>query len=277
MRIGNLIIAVLLLSISAVAQPTLRWVCYYSNKAPIPAFDAFDLLILDSETHPELLALSSRGKKLIGYLSVGEAESHRAYFGSVKAEGILLQENPHWKGSFFVDVRDPRWTKRIIEQLIPDILRRGFSGVFLDTVDNAPYLESSDPVRYKGMAASMSNLIKTIRRHFPHIEIIVNRGFEILPQVSSDINMVLGESVFADYDFAAKKYRLVPKAEYQAYVRTLKDARKQNPRLTVLTLDYWDPADKKGVARIYREQRANGFAPYVATLALDQIVPEPKF
>ena len=274
---GCVVVLALGFSPAFVAENSLRWVCYYSDSAPVSAFDNFDLLILDSEHHPDLAALSTRGKKLIGYLSIGEAEDHRAYFGAVKTEGILLQENKNWPGSFFVDVRDPRWTKRIIEQLIPDVLRRGFTGIFLDTADNAGYLESLDPQRYKGMAGAMASLIKDVRRHFPQMPIVMNRGFDILPQVAGDIDMVLGESILADYEFDSKQYRLTPRAEYRTALNLLKDAQKRNRRLTVLTLDYWDPADTKGIARIYREQRANGFAPYVATPLLDRIIVEPKF
>ncbi len=263
-------------SLSLDAAPGTRWVCYYADTASISAFDKFDLAVLDSDASIDLHTLADRGKQLVGYLSIGEAEQTRSYFPAVKSEGILLQENKDWEGSFFVDVRDPRWTKRIIEDLIPNILRKGFEGVFLDTVDNAPHLERTDPVRYKGMSAGMVNLIKTIRKHFPHITLIMNRGFEILPKVENEIEMVLGESIFADYDFASKQYRLVPSAEYQEHVRLLKEARKRKPQLSILTLDYWNPADPKGIARIYREQRANGFNPYVATIALDRIVEEPK-
>jgi uncharacterized protein (TIGR01370 family) len=255
----------------------LRWVCYYSDTAPTAAFDPFELLVLDSDSHPQLQPLSDRKKKLIGYLSVGEIENTRSHFSAAQADGILLEENKNWKGAFLIDVRDPRWTKQVVEHLIPEILGRGFTGVFLDTVDNAPYLEQTDPVHYKGMAAAMVRLIKAVRRQFPRIQIIMNRGFDILPDVAGDIDMVLGESMFTNYDLTAKKHRLAQPTEYRAQVELLKQVRQRNPRLTILTLDYWDPADRQGVARIYREQRANGFAPYVATIGLDRIVKEPKF
>jgi uncharacterized protein (TIGR01370 family) len=270
------IAAGLLITDFAEAQRPGTWVCYYSDLAPLAAFNNFDLLVLDSDSHPALGPLSDRGKRLFGYISVGEVENHRSYFNEVQAEGILLQENVNWKGSFFVDVRDLRWTKRIVEKLIPEMLRRGFHGIFLDTVDNAPHLERVDARRYRGMTAGMVSLIRAIRQHFPRVPVIMNRGFEILPEVESHIDMVLGESVFADYDFETKKYRLTPSIQYRSQVALLKEAQRRRPELTVLTLDYWDPADTAGLAHIYREQRANGFIPYVATLELDEIVPEPK-
>jgi uncharacterized protein (TIGR01370 family) len=252
------------------------WVVYYADQAPPDAFNPYHLVVLESESYPPLRPLSDRGKTLLGYLSLGEVEDHRRYFASVKAEKILLQENKDWKGSYFVDVRDPRWTRRVIEQLIPQILRRGFDGLFLDTLDNPAHLERVNPSRFRGMTAAAARLVRTIRLHFPTIKVMMNRGYEILPEVEGHIDMVLGESVFADYDFKTKSYRLVAPQLYQEQVKILQAARKRRPDLGIFTLDYWDPADKAGIARIYREQRANGFEPYVATVELDRIIPEPQ-
>ena len=55
----------------------------------------------------------------------------------------------------------------------------------------------------------------------------------------------------------------------------LKQAMTATPAPTVLTLDYWDPADKAGIAKLYAEQRGNGFSPYVSVVELDRLVPEP--
>lgn len=251
------------------------WVVYYSDQAPPEAFSPYHLVVLESESYPPLRPLTDRGKTLLGYLSVGEVEDHRRYFSIVKAENILLQENKDWKGSYFVDLRDPRWTRRVIEQLIPQILRRGFDGLFLDTLDNAAHLERLNPSRYRGMTEAAARLVRTIRRHFPSIKLMINRAYEILPEVEGHVDMVLGESVFADYDFKTKSYRLVPQPLYQEQVKLLQAAKKRRPELGIFSLDYWDPADKAGIARIYREQRANGFEPYVATVELDRIIPEP--
>jgi len=263
-----------LLSFSLTAP--IHWAAYYAADGPVAPLAAFDLLVFDGDRHPPLSPLVDRGKTVIGYLSVGEVENTRAHFADVKNEGILLHENENWKGSYLVDVRDPRWSKRIVEQLVPEMLRRGFHGIFLDTVDNAPHLERTDPRRFRGMTDAMANLIRTIRLHYPQTKLIMNRGFEILPQVEQHIDMVLAESIFADYDFATRTYKLVPQNQYQGLVKVLQTAKQRRPQLTVLTLDYWNPDDAAGITRIYSAQRANGFHPYVATVELDRIIEEPK-
>lgn len=255
----------------------IRWLVYYSNKAPLEAFNDYSTLILDSQYHPTLVPLARKKKQLIGYLSVGEVSAQNPLFPELKAEGILLQENKNWPGNLFVDVRNHRWPDRVCNYLIPQMLNAGFHGVFLDTLDNPSYLERLDAAKYAGMAKAAANLVCRIRSQYRKIKIVMNRAYEILPWVEHCIDIMVGESVFATYDFKSGSYRLVHPDLYQQQVRLLKEARARRPWLQVFTLDYWDPTDSAGIARIYREQCSNGFEPYVATIALDRIVPEPKF
>jgi uncharacterized protein (TIGR01370 family) len=256
-------------------QEVERWVVYYSDRAPVSAFDPYDLIVLDRENHPPLEPLSDAGKQLFGYISVGEASQNRGEFSRVESWGILRGENPYWSGSHFVDLRDPRWGKLLIEETIPNVLQRGFQGIFLDTLDNPIELERRDPVGNAGMTRAAARLIKAFKLHWPRVPLILNRGYELLPAVGETIDYVLGESIYADYDFETKTYSKVEAALYQRQVRLLQEAVARTPSLKVLTLDYWDPSDRTRVAEIYRIQRANGFLPYVATIELDRIVPEP--
>ncbi len=253
-----------------------HWAVYYSDKAAPEAFAAYDLIVLDSRQHPPLQPLLNRGKMLLGYVSLGEVERHRSYYGAVKAQGLLLAPNPNWPESRYVDLRDPRWVRRVLEDIIPAVLQRGFHGIFIDTLDNAAHLERMDPVRYRGMTRAAARLVRAIRHHYPRIVIMLNRAYEILPRVASDVDILLGESVLTSYDFRTKRYRRVSPTDYRRQVGWLKAARRRNPRLRILSLDYWDPTDTATVAQIYRRQRRQGFVPYVSIIALDRLVPEPR-
>ena len=275
MRWRAFIAAVAMLAAGTVSAKDLRWAVYYSSEAPIEAFEPYQLLVLDAEYHPPLEPLRARKKVLYGYLSIGEVAQHQRHYDAVKAAGLLVRENPVWKGSWAVDVRDPRWTARILEELIPSILHKGFDGLFLDTVDSAVALETSDRAANAGMTEAVIRLVKTIRRHYPQIRVIMNRGYEVLPEVAGDIDAIVGEAVYARYDFKTKTYVRVPEAEYRAQVDLLQGARKRNPDLRVFSLDYWRSDDPAGIRKIYDLQRANGFEPYVATVKLDSIIPEP--
>ncbi len=260
---------------AAQAAEPVRWVVFYGAEAPLSEFQPYEMVILDDQTKVPIQALKDRGKTVLGYLSLGEVEQHRPWFSAVKAQNLLMQENKNWPGSFFVDVRNPAWAERVLEELVPGILARGFDGVFLDTLDNPEYLEQVDPVRYRGMQEASARLVLALRRHFPQMKIAVNRAYGILPRVARSIDVVMGESVFADYDFEQKTYGRVNPDGYRWQVERLKQARALNPRLRVISLDYWNPDDAAGIAAIYKEQRGNGFSPYVATIELNRIIPEP--
>jgi uncharacterized protein (TIGR01370 family) len=269
------VFAVVLAGLTGWAAVHPRWVVYYSDQAHVEEFRDFGLVVLDSDRHPPLGPLAADGKTLLGYISLGEIEQQRPEFQAVKAEGILAGENPRWPGAYYVDLRDRRWQRRVIERA-PGILAHGFQGLFLDTLDSAIELENRYPDKYRGMTTAAAGLVKALRAAFPSIPIMMNRGYGLLPEVAPFIDILLGESVYATYDPVRHTYRLLPADEYQAQVRLLKDAKKKNPRLRICSLDYWDPTDLAGVRRVYRQERASGFEPYVASIGLDRIVAEPR-
>lgn len=252
-----------------------RWAVFYAAETAFETLGPFDLLVFDRTSHPPLEPLIDAGKTVYGYISLGEMNRQRDEFARLQAWGILGEENPNWEGSHFIDVRDTRWVALVIEEMVPAILQRGFRGLFLDTLDNPVELERRDPVGNAGMTKAAARMIKALKLHWPDVPIILNRGYGLLDRVAFDIDHVLGESVYADYDFSTKTYQKVPTALYQEQVDILKRAQEMNPDLSVLTLDYWDPADTETIAEIYRVQRGNGFSPYVATVELDRIVPAP--
>jgi len=77
------------------------------------------------------------GRKVIAYLSIGEAENYRAYWqGAWKTNppAFLLGENPEWKGNFRVKYWQAGWQKIILAD-VDKIMAAGFDGVYLDIVD----------------------------------------------------------------------------------------------------------------------------------------------
>jgi uncharacterized protein (TIGR01370 family) len=235
----------------------------------------YDIAVLDADIAASAIAVRRPGATILGYLSLGEVHSGRRYYADVKAEGFLLRPNPSWPDARFVDMRDLRWHRRVIEELVPEILAKGFDGVFFDTLDDAEFLEQQDPARFAGMVDAAAALLRGIRRRHPGVPLMVNRGYAVLPQASGTFDMLLGESVYTTYDAATGAYRPVPDADYRWQVERMREAHRRDPRLRLFSLDYWNPDDPRGIARIYAQQRANGFVPYVGTPDLTRIVPEP--
>ena len=255
-----------------------HWIVYYGDgtAAAAESLKHFDLIVLDSDRHPPLTPLLERHRSVLGYLSIGEVNKTRSYFDELRDEGLLLPENPQWKGSYGVDVRNPRWTARVLEKLVPNILQQGFTGIFIDTIDRVIDQERADPVRWRGMNEAMVRVVRALRQHYPKMTIMVNRGYALWPELLPLVDMVVAESLMTTYDFAATKYQDVDKQALERDLRMLQLVREQYRSLPILTLDYWDPDDAAGIVRIYQAQRQRGFIPYVATIALDRIIAEPR-
>lgn len=253
-----------------------KYAVYYSDKAPIEELSSYNVLVLDSDAHPSLSRLKDRGKMVLGYISLGEVAKERFYFSEAKSKGLLLEQNANWPGSYAVNIRNPEWAKMVIEDIIPKIVEKGFQGIFIDTLDTPLALEQRNPAHYQGMSDAAVALVKGIHLHYPYLTLMVNRAYPILPKIAGNIQMVMGESVYSDYDFTHKRYGLVANATYKQQVAYLKDAQKHNKALKIYTLDYAEKQDKPKITHIYQEQRRNGFIPYVATIGLDEIVKEPQ-
>ncbi len=252
-----------------------KFIIYYSDVYPDDEFANYDVIVFDREAHPPLGNLNSKGKVILGYISGGELDSGRSDFEQIKQNQILLEENPNWKGSFIVDVRRPSWTAHVIEDVIPEILRKGFDGIFIDTLDSVEDLEVRHPEKYKGMIEGTANMIKTIRMHYPNMKIMVNRGYKVLPHIAREIDYVLAEGTLAEYDFKTGKSKLFADAVYQEYAGMAEKLKVQAPHLQIMAVDYWDMEDIEGVKKIYQKHRENGFIPYVTTIDLEKVHHQP--
>ena len=253
-----------------------RWAVDYGAATDPAVARAYDLLVLEPDHARPVAPLRGPGSRLLGYISLGEVERARPFVGQLDKAGALQAANPNWPDARMVDLRHPAWRSLIVETLIPDILRKGYDGLFFDTLDNAEAMEAKDPAGNKGMVAAATELVRAIRAQFPGTAIMMNRGYALLPGAAKYVDYVLGEAMASRWSFADKRYEMTPPADWQWQAERLRAAKQSNPAVELTTLDYWDPSDRATVASLYQRERAAGFHPYVATLALDKLLPEPR-
>ena len=91
------------------------------------------------------------GRKVICYLSVGEAEDYRSYWNAswdadkdgspdANAPKFLAAENPDWEGNYKVKYWDQQWQDIILAE-VQRIIAQGFDGVYLDIIDGFEFYE----------------------------------------------------------------------------------------------------------------------------------------
>ena len=230
---------------------------------------SYEMAILDPDVHPPF-ELFSKKTILMAYVSLGEAEDYRSYWTNLKDYSWILGENENWKGNFYADVRDPAWHAIILRDVLPKIVREGFRGIFMDTLDTAEYLESKDPEKFAGSRRAMSDLVLEIRAVFPELLLISNNGFAILPEIAPILNGMLVEDITMMPDFEKGGYRKVLPEERDPKVAVLRPLAKKY-HLPVFSIDYAREGDRFTREICQEESRKLGFRPYVAEKDLSEL------
>ncbi len=134
-----------------------------------------DLVVLDYAkddqtpySSAEVSAMRGQNEKLlVSYLSVGEAESYRSYFGSTWLEEpptFMAESNPEWPNNYKVKYWDPDW-KGIIFDYIDEIIAAEFDGLYLDIIDAFYYWEETAPRADEFYRLEMVSFVQEMRAH----------------------------------------------------------------------------------------------------------------
>src|SRR6516165_4475342 len=118
---------------------------YYGERLD-PQLSAFDVLVLDADSGLDLARIRKRAKArqlILGYLALCEVDPSRSYARKTRQARLLLHESRYWPRSFYIDIRRPEWQRMVLDEIVPSILKAGFDGLFLDTIDDAPWLETN--------------------------------------------------------------------------------------------------------------------------------------
>ena len=234
---------------------------YYGN-GKVEALSNFDLVILEPENYSkdEIEKLKRSGTVVLAYLSLGEVNKDRWFFKEVKA--CLIGKNPTWQ-SYYVNISCKAWRDVILNEVIPQLISKGFDGLFLDTVDVVDV--------FPNMRDDMIKLILEIRDRYPNLILIQNRGFSILDETVRYIDGVLFECFTTHYNWTSKKYEIWGGEELRWIENQAERLAKLKEEygILVLTLDYAESKELKDVC--IQHARKFGFVPFVSTINLNRI------
>lgn len=140
------------------------WTGFGSKERTIAALRQADrdLVVLDRDFHAheripwsradlDALRAGAPARRVLAYLSIGEAETYRDYWHKSwdadsdgtpdrSAPRFLCAENPDWEGNYKVRYWLPDWQQLMLRD-IETIASRGFDGLYLDIVDGFQYFE----------------------------------------------------------------------------------------------------------------------------------------
>jgi len=211
------------------------------------------------------------GRKVVAYISIGEAEDYRPYWQShwgsnstrtASAPAWLGIENPDWKRNYQVKYWNADWQKLMLGA-IDDAMARGFDGIYLDIVDGfETYEQGADgylddrinPETKQTYRRDMVDWVKAIASHArakdPAALVIPQNGSQLV--VDKDFVEVISAQGIEDLFTNGKK--LQPKShrdEILSHLKLLASAKKP-----VLLIEY--PKTRQGQALSKKLAEENG-------------------
>jgi hypothetical protein len=243
---------------------------YYGDHLPEELLQVYERVVVEPDAlrrggtrHADM---TGRRAQLFAYVSVGEVA--RGARPKAFDQSWVLGENHAWK-SDIMDLTSPGWRRYLIEERMASLWREGYRGFFFDTLDS--YLLAADaPDRAAAQAAALVSLIEDVHRRFPKVQIIVNRGFEVLPRVAKQVHGVAAESLYDRWDASTKRYAKVPEDDRQWLAARLREVRERY-KLPVTVIDYRPPDQRDQARQTARRIAELGFEPWVTNADLTML------
>lgn len=258
MRIRFFLLSILFIPCHAWAQ--LHSVAFfYAPNPPLDELHAFDLVVFDPDQKVDPAKFRTPNSEAAAYVSVGELDPQRAYSRQVP-KAWLLGKNPDWN-TRVLDQANPAWRQFFLDEVVAPLWRKGYRAFFLDTLDSYQ-LAAKTPKARAGQVAGLVALIQAFKARYPDARLILNRGFELLPEVHDLVYAVAAESLFEGWDPKNKRYRSVNAADRQWLLAQLRKV--QNFGLPVIVIDYVPPVKRALARQTARRIQDLGFIPWVA-------------
>jgi len=240
---------------------------YHHRDIPVDVIHAYDWVVLDAEnpyvdTLRKLFYLRHK-TKLIGYMSVGEIEKYRSYYGKLRK--FSIGKNNTWN-SEVADLRNKEYINFLLDVVAAGIVERGFDGFMLDTLDSYKLVASKE--EYPDFQSAQIRLIRSLRERYPEKIIVLNRGFEILHEVADAVDAVVVESLFRGMD-ENRNYVEVDPSDRKSLLIKLGKVKKLG--IPVIVVDYVPPQDRKTAQNIVEKIEELGFVPYVSDAELSRV------
>lgn len=231
---------------------------YYHQIDSVRELLSYDRVVVTPEalSAVQLSQLKQAQVEVYAYLSVGEANPLLAK----RLPTARLAENSAWQ-SVVMDLQHPAWQQHLL-QSAQQLTARGFDGLFLDTLDSYQLVDSK---LHNAQREALRQLIDQLATS--SASLILNRGFELLPQLSQAPAAVVAESLYFGYDVSNNHYFKQSAADSDWLVQQLQQVQARG--IEAIVLDYLpDNLQQRLEAAKYILQQ--GFTPYIADGLLRQ-------
>lgn len=251
---------------------------FYYGPPPFPQeLRVFDSWVVEPAKMTDTAFVADNRDKLYAYVTLGEVSPSRSYFAQIP-KAWLHGDNPAWR-SRLVDQAMPDWPAFFVDQVITPLHERGYRNFFLDTLDSYHLVAGTVEERQR-QEQGMIDSIRLLKSRYPDANLIVNRGFEVLPQIKDLVTAVVAESLFQSWNNETRQYLPVSGQDRQWLTRELVRVRDEY-HLPVAVIDYAPPGSRALARKIASDIRELGFVPWVTSgdltgVGLGAIEPMPR-
>lgn len=240
---------------------------YYGKPVPTELLSHFKQIVVEPDNIDNIEQFISKGVDVFAYLSVGEINTSRTWFSEIP-ETWLIGKNIAW-GSHIVDLSNYAWREYLINKLMAPLWERGYRGFFLDTLDSYQLI-TKDTKHRVAQQQALIDLIRVMYQRFPGVKLILNRGFELLPDVASDVVAVAAESLFQGWNATSNSYGEVRESDRDWLLEKLNQAHDQYG-LQIIVIDYVSPNQRDLAREVADKISELGFTPWVSNPAMDMM------
>ena len=240
---------------------------YYAPNPPVELLSKFERVIVEADNikPAELALIRKEGANVFAYVSIGEVSPTRKWYSKIKKDWVL-GKNAAWD-SDVMDLNNPEWQDFLMSEVISPLWEEGYRGLFLDTLDSFKLFALTSK-KQKVQATALQQFLIKIKKQYPEMKFIANRGFEVIPQIADQLDAVAAESLYASWDNSHKEYKETPESDQKWLLGQLNTI-KNNYGLDIIIIDYVPPQQREKANAIAKKIRANGFIPWVSTPALN--------
>lgn len=240
---------------------------WYASNPPLSELAQFDNLMLEPD-HFDASArnfLRLQNTKLFAYLSVGEFDGDKQELAKAGLNGSTSDVVNHAWNSYVMNLADKKWQEHL-EARAKSLYKQGYDGLFLDTLDSFQLLPAKQQEQQR---KGLIEILTKLQTNTPGLQLVFNRGFEVIHELPKKPAAVAVESIYAGWDPSNNRYKPVPEADRVWLQQHLEPLRVKN--IPLIAIEYL-PFERRAEARkLVKKLKSEGFIPYIGTPYLDSI------
>lgn len=247
------------------AQPTVAF--FYGKQAPIAQLCMYDMVIVDpySDFNPQVYCNAM--SQPFAYVSLGEVPADAPYAKNIKS-GWVIGKNVAWNNNKVIDQTQQKWQEFFLNQVIAPLWQKGYRGFFLDTLDSYT-LAVHDPQQQQKQIEGIVSIIQQIKSRYPDVKIILNRGFQVLPRVHSQVYAIVIESLYHAWNQQKQRYEETPLTEQKQLLAEID--KMQQMHLPIIIVDYLPPNQQDKAQDLTDQITKQGLIPWITDSTLQKI------